>query len=263
MPGPAEQFRRLRLRLPRPWSLRLARLAYLPKIVSGDEGTRIAFAEEPLIEAIMVGELPLRGVGRGLTERVVEIPWVMRSLPGDPGARVLDVGTAFAPIVYKRMLVRRPERIDALDLAETRLPGIAAHVGDIRALPFADETFDFATCISTLEHIGMDNEHYGIPSGGGADVDGLRELGRVAGRVLVTVPAGADAELGWLRQYTPSTFRARVAEAGLEVHRLEVFAHDAASGWTPVGEDAVSELQFGTGGVYASAAVICLEAGRA
>ncbi len=261
--GPARTYRWLRLRLPQPWSLALARLAYLPRLLRRDPNTRIAFAEEELIERIMSADTPLQDVGVGLSERVVEVPWVLRSLPPASTARVLDLGTAFAPIVYKRLLLAQPQTIELADLAPAEIPTLKSHVADIRQLPFADDAFDAATCISTLEHIGMDNAHYRIESGGGGDddIEALRELGRVGRRVLVTVPSGGDDDLGWLRQYAPSTFRERAARAGLHVERLDVFAHDPLTGWRAVPEDSVGDLRFGQG-VYAAAAVICAELRR-
>ncbi len=251
-------FRSLRVRLPQPWALRVGQAAHLPRLVRGDAATRIAFAEERLIERLVSDDAPLDGVGVGLSERVIEIPWILRALPSNPGARVLDVGTAFAPVVYKRLLVRLAQRVETVDLAPTDLPGIVSHVADVRSLPFGDAAFDAATCISTLEHIGMDNAHYNVASGGAGDVEAMRELGRVARRVLITVPGGRDADLGWLRQYSPETFRGRVQRAGLSVLRFEVYAHDARRGWERVDEQAVGERQFGEG-VFAASAVICVE----
>jgi hypothetical protein len=254
-------FRRLRLRLAQPWSRRLGQLAYLPKLVAGDSSTRREFAEEPLIERLVAGRTPLSGIGVGLTERIVEIPWVLRSLNGQAGTRVLDIGTAFSPVVYKRLLVRQPQTVEVADLAVADSLGLRSHVADVRKLPFAADSFDVAICISTLEHVGMDNTNYNVASGGGGDVDALRELGRVAKTVFVTVPAGADANMGWQRQYAPGTFRRVVEEAGLMVKRLEVFAHDQPNGWAPAEETAVAERSYGEGAT-AAAAIICAELGR-
>lgn len=260
MPALSQTYVALRVRLPQPWSRLIGQLAYLPKLARGHRDTRLAFSEESAIEQLIATKQPLDRIGIDLSERVVEVPWVLRSLPKAP-ARVLDVGTAFAPIVYKRLLVRQPQVIDVVDLAEATIPGLNSYVADIRSLPFADNAYDAASCISTLEHIGMDNDHYNIESGGGGDTDGLRELGRVARRVLVTVPAGADEDLGWLRQYSPATFRRRVGEAGLAVVRLEVFAHDPINGWRSASEDSISDRHFGDG-TYAAAALICAELSR-
>ena len=259
MPAPtlSRVYVSLRVRLPQPWSRLLGQLAYLPQLARGHQETHMAFAEERLIEQLLAGDGPLERIGQGLSERVVEVPWVVRSLPRAP-SRVLDVGTAFAPVVYKRVLARQPQTVEVVDLAEASIPGLRSHVADIRSLPFADGEFGAATCISTLEHIGMENTHYNIESGGRGDVDALRELGRVARRILVTVPAGSDQNLGWLRQYSPSTFRLRVREAGLEAMRLEVFAHEQETGWQRASEDTIGDRHFGHG-VYAAAAVICAE----
>jgi hypothetical protein len=254
-------YRWLRLRLPQPWSRRVGQLAYLPKLVRGHAETRREFVEESLIERLASGDAPLERIGAGLSERVVEIPWVLRHLGEDRQSRVLDVGTAFSPTVYKRLLVRRECTVETVDLADASVAGLRSHVADVRELPFAADSFDVAVCVSTLEHIGMDNTQYEIASGGEGDAQALRELGRVARRVLVTVPAGVDADMGWQRQYAPRTFRRLVADAGLTVTSLDVFAHDPASGWAPAAEDAAEARTYGHGAV-AAAASICAELRR-
>jgi len=196
-----------------------------------------------------------------MSERVVEIPWVLRCLSGDQESRVLDIGTAFSVPVYKWLLVRQPHVVEVADLAEAYVPGLRSHVADVRSLPFAENSFDVAICISTLEHVGMDNTDYGVESGGAGEVGGLRELGRVARRALVTVPAGHDENMGWQRQYAPRTFRRVVEQAGLVVERLEVFVHDPVSGWAPAEEDSVEGRTYGEG-APAAAAVVCAELSR-
>jgi hypothetical protein len=256
-------YRWARLRLPQPWSRRLGQLAYLPRLATGHRDTRRAFAEERVIEPLVRGRLPLESVGVGLSERVVEIPWVLRRLADLPAARILDIGTAFSPAVYQHLLVRLPQEVETADLARTDIPGLHSHVADVRRMPFAADAFDVAIAISTLEHVGMDNDIYGVASGGGDDVTALRELGRVAPTVLVTVPAGADANMGWQRQYQPSTFRRVVEQAGLTVAHLDVFVHDPARGWTAADDEhSVADRQYGRGAV-AAAAVICAQLTRA
>ena len=225
----------------------------------GHEPTRRTFSEEALIDRLAGSGEPLAGVGVGLSERVIEIPWVIRNLAAaERSLRVLDIGTAFAPDAYKWLLVRLAHTVEVVDLADAEIPGVESHVADVRELPFDSGSFDVATCISTLEHIGLDNDHYGIQSGGDGDVQALRELGRVARRVLVTVPAGCDANMGWQRQYAPATFRRTAEQAGLEVERLDVFMHKPESGWVPAEEDSVASRTYGQGAV-AAAANICAE----
>lgn len=254
-------YRRLRLRLPQPWSRRVGQLAYLPRLIGGHQETRREFTEELLIERLASDDEPLELLGVGLSERVIEIPWVLRRLAAARAGRVLDIGTAFSPMVYKRLLVRQPHAVEVADLAEADIVGLKTHIADVRDLPFAVDSFDIAICLSTLEHVGMDNAQYKIESGGGGDVDALRELGRVARRVLVTVPAGADADMGWQRQYAPATFRRVAAQAGLTVERLDVFSHDPVVGWAPAEEDSIGGRTYGQGAV-AAAASICAELSR-
>ncbi len=220
------------------------------------------FEEESVIERLATGRQPMEGYGRALTERVVEIPWVWRHLPAGEGLRVLDVGTAYAPMIYKWLLLRLPHTVEVADLNEAYMPGLASHVADLRSLPFADNSFDVAICISTLEHVGMDNTNYHVGVGGGGDVQALGELGRVGRVVFVTVPAGGDADMGSYRQYSPARFRAVVEEAGLQVRSLDVFAHDPVSGWESAAEDSVGDRTYQVDAV-AAAAVICAEVSRA
>ena len=161
-------------------------------------------------------------------------------------------------MVYQRRLVRMAQTVELADLADPDIPGLLSHRVDLRELPFEADTFDVAICISTLEHIGMDNDKYRVASGGGGDLAALRELGRVARRVLVTVPGGSDEDLGWQRQYSPPSFRRLAADAGLRVAALEVFAHDPDRGWSAVEETAIGSRLYGEGSV-AAAAVICAE----
>ncbi len=137
----------------------LGAAGHLPPLLSSADARR-DFREEGLIEASIGMRVPLGRRTLGLSERVVEVPWVLeRVVPGD--LSVLDVGSAYAPFVYRRLLCRLPVRErHAVDLAPTALPGVNGHVADARELPFDDKAFDLAICISTLEHIGLDNTFY-------------------------------------------------------------------------------------------------------
>jgi SAM-dependent methyltransferase len=262
--GPRRAFRRLRVSLPQPWARLLGQAAYAPALLRS-EVTRRAFREEAAIERVLAHDLPLTGQGAGLTERVVEIPWVLRRLPR-PAGRLLDVGTAFAPPVYHRQLVRLPaaER-HGVDLAAFELDGVVSHRGDVRALPFEDGSFDRVICISTLEHIGLDTERYvgpdGHPRDESGDLTALRELGRVAGpggRVLVTVPGGRAGTFDWFRQYSVPAWRELVARAGLEIEELDTFEQDLARGWRTCTPEELERRTYDVDAVGAGA-VICAE----
>jgi SAM-dependent methyltransferase len=235
--------------------------AYLPKLLTSAD-VRRHFREEVAIGAAVRSGRELPAGGEGLSERVIEVPWVMRNLP-DGHPRVLDTGTANAPLAYQRLLSRLDADVQGADLVPFELPGVRSTVADLRELPFGEASFDATLCISTLEHVGMDNEVYfdstGQPVDEQGDLTALRELGRVTrpgGRVLVTVPGGRDESFGWHRQYSPDGF-ARLAEAaGLETVQLDLFAHDPGVGWRAVPPEDLRERSYGSGAV-AAAGLIC------
>jgi SAM-dependent methyltransferase len=118
--------------------------------------------------------------------RYLELPWALEALGAKPGERVLDLAS---PKLLAVQLAKEGARVTCVDQLEREIEtwralagdlGVDFLVGDGRALPFEDASFDHATSISVLEHI----EDRG-------DVEALGELARVVrlgGRVLVTLP---------------------------------------------------------------------------
>src|SRR3981081_133204 len=129
----------------------------------------------------------------GMTERVVEIPWVISRING--AQRVLDVGTTWALPVYLDGIRRLGlPSLRGVDLVALQGAGFEMVQADVMALPYADASFDLILCISTLEHIGLDVSGYGGKAQNEAgDVLAIREMARIlapTGRLLITVPFG-------------------------------------------------------------------------
>jgi hypothetical protein len=160
--------------------------------------------------------------------------------------------------MQRRLARLSAERVVGVDLAPFDLRGVESVRGDIRSLPFRDGEFDVAICLSTLEHIGMDTSRYVAQDDptAGDDVVALRELGRVARRVLLTVPGGDDADFEWQRQYSPARLGAIAAAAGLRIETLDAFVHDPNVGWRGVPPDETSGRTYGSG-APAAAALLC------
>ncbi len=190
----------------------------------------------------------------GTDERPVEIPWCLARIR--PGERVLDVGYAFAEPAYLEGLAELGD-VTGVDLVIREVPGVTSVQADLRELPFADAAFDVAIVISTLEHVGRDNTQYGLEAEEKDSLGAaLRELRRVASRVLVTVPTGERELRPEQMVYEPSEWVARFADAGFIVFEDELYEL-GDDGWRSVTELSPG-TRYGTRGPGASA-VLCAE----
>jgi SAM-dependent methyltransferase len=196
----------------------------------------------------------------GSDERLVEIPWVLSRLRQ---GRVLEVGYAFAEPAYIAALVEAdPGELVGVDLAEAEVPGFETVVADARELPFQDASFDQVLLVSTLEHIGADNEVYGHerPSDDTGRAAALRELRRVlrpSGSLLVTVPLGEPGDYGWFRQEDVRGWTRLLTGAGLFIEEQEAYEL-TGEGWRSAPTFAPKGVVYGTRGPAASA-VLCAE----
>lgn len=151
------------------------------------------------------------GYGVALDERVVEYPWVLSRIPSIDNLSVLDAGSVF----NFEQIIKHPnlsgKHLTIVNLNPEKncfwKKGISYLFADIRDLPFKDNSFDIITCISTLEHIGMDNKIYtgkNDVSAVGDFAPALIELWRVLkndGRLLITVPFGKYRDFGFFQQF--------------------------------------------------------------
>lgn len=149
----------------------------------------------------------------GVDERVVEYGWLfdrMRSLPG--GGRVLDAGSVLnhAPLLNGWKRAGFPT-VSIVTLAYEGHAFVSNEVryefADLRKLPYRDEWFSAVLCLSTIEHVGLDNTIYGASAEMTVDptreaVRALQEIRRVTARggsLLLSVPFGARSNRGWFR----------------------------------------------------------------
>jgi len=154
-----------------------------------------------------------KGYGSRLDERVVEYPWALSKLSTE-AVVLLDAGGALDHCLFLRLplLGRKPIIIYALAL-EGRSPdraNVSYIQGDLRCTILRDELVDEIVCISTLEHIGMDNtllytkdtqyKEACLTDYQKALLEFKRLLKR-GGKVYLTVPYGRYHNFGWLQQF--------------------------------------------------------------
>jgi len=238
----------------------LSRAALLGDLVGGDEFARVRLLDDAVSFAAWARRAGERSrelrAPPGSDERPIEIPWCLARYRGEP--RVLDVGYAYAEPAYLAALVGLgATELVGVDLAEAEVPGLRPVVGDVRSLPFPDGAFDVVFCISTIEHVGADNERYGLDAAPGGLDEGLRELRRAGGRILVTVPCGEPGDHGWFVQDDADGWRKRFRDAGFLVFEDEVYEL-GAEGWRAAPAFDPAGVRYGERGPGASA-VLCAE----
>ncbi len=187
-----------------------------------------------------------------LDERVIEYPWVFLRL--NNGQRLLDVGSVLNYPFCEPILRNKFQQVYLQNLVSQTIVNHSFFfqvVQDIREPLWLGDTFDAVTCISTLEHVGMDNVSYtGIQSNELQVADYLiavREMVRVVkkgGVVLITVPYGRPDKLGWI-QIFGSAHLAQI-ELTVKPHRYEVeFFQVYGSGWQRCSAEACENRIYG------------------
>lgn len=209
-------------------------------------------ADPELVREIGRGQLPA-GFAIGVDERSVEYPWAVAHLRDGEGP-VLDAGSAlnFEELAELPLWRRRPLTIAGLSVEKKCFYplGISYQFCDLRDLPFRDGFFHDVACLSTLEHVGMDNSIYGHDNEqpnldvastelkSDAFLPAVRELCRVTGktgRVLVTVPVGRYEHHGFFQQFDEPLIGLLKDELGRHGQVGEQYFRYEQSGWVACG----------------------------
>ncbi len=170
-------------------------------------------ADNSLLDTFLNAQPLPGGYGIKLDERTVEYPWVLSRIKTKPSGMLLDAGSVlnFDFVLSNPILTNRTIYIYNLAPEEViERPNVSYIYGDLRSTAFKDGFFDEIVCISTLEHIGMDNtflysqDQKFKESAGGDYLKVILEFERIlkpGGRLLITVPFGAYEHLNWLQQF--------------------------------------------------------------
>jgi SAM-dependent methyltransferase len=230
----------------RPW--RLGYGAYRNKYLAE------SISNPSILEIFLKSKSLPPGYGFRLDARVVEIPWVLARVARRTG-RLLDAGSSLnhdfvltvPPLSNKKITIvtLSPE---ATCLWKT---GVSYVFGDLRSMDFRDECFDTIVCISTIEHVGMDNFLYtgqkeDTPKDSQDFILALRELKRVLkkdGMLYITFPFGKFEDHGWFQQFNANLTDRLIKEFAPSRLNETVFRYEP-SGWQLSNRTSCAQAQF-------------------
>lgn len=214
-----------------------------------------AVNDEALLDTFAEKRQLSRGYGYRLDARIIEIPWVLSRVRAT-GERFLDAGSA---LNYDFVLVS-PALKEKQTTIVTLAPegqafwqlGVSYVFGDLRDLDFRDERFDAVACISTIEHIGMDNTMYAEDlaiaqrSDPGEFVLAVKELKRVlkkGGTLYISFPFGRYENHGWFQQFDSALVDTLIEAFGPTRHAESIFQYHP-DGWQLSDRDACKDCEF-------------------
>lgn len=152
-----------------------------------------------------IGRLDMDGLLAGiLSERAVEYRFLARNLlPSRSNMRILDVGSERSALTRAlgKFGNNKKWEVFGIDIAEG-IPHVSKEEKeesrlllmrmDARFAGFRNEMFDKIICVSTVEHIGIQSDHYIVGEYDAlGDVKAFSEIFRIlkkGGRVVLTVP---------------------------------------------------------------------------
>jgi SAM-dependent methyltransferase len=153
--------------------------------------------------------------------------------------------------------------------------GVSYLYADLRELPLKDGVYDRVVSVSTLDHVGLDNNRFGGEAPVAADpqpevLRALHELRRVlrpGGDLYLTVPVGRGDRFDWVRSFTGEDLDQLVTAFGASNVTAEFFRHDNGRGWHRAEREEIAEARYrdhltsgpvGPDRVVAAEAVVCL-----
>jgi SAM-dependent methyltransferase len=188
-------------------------------------------------------ELPAN-YGQCLDERVIEYPWMIsRLLKDTSGEYFLDAGSSlnYACLIEHPRLAN--QNLYCLTLAPEEncfwQQGVSYVFADLRNTPFKDNFFDRVISISTLEHIGMNNQMLYTSKSNYQEnkpqdyLTAIREIKRILKKghqCLITLPFGRS-QYDVFQQQFDATMLDRLKQEFAPIDYQESFYQYHEDGW--------------------------------
>jgi len=215
-----------------------------------------AIEDECLMRTFKDGLSLPAGYGVGVDERCVEYPWLFSCFPASPG-KVLDAGSV---LNYDYILDQPAIKEDDLTIltlgpeagACYYIKGVSYLFADLRDTPIRDNFFDFIVCLSTLEHVGMDNTIFtnnsrykeNRPTDFVMVMNEFRRILKPRGTLLLSVPYGKYQNMGMQQQFDKALLTEAMEAFGPVDRSSMTFYQYQSSGWQVAREDECCEAQY-------------------
>ncbi|MBI2062852.1 MAG: methyltransferase domain-containing protein [Candidatus Yanofskybacteria bacterium] len=207
-----------------------------------------------LLKLFKNGEKLPEKYGVGVDERIVEIPWIISQIGGDR-VEMLDAGSAlnFVEIVEHKNVASKNLFVMNLNPESNCFwkKGVSYVYGDIRKAPFKSDNFDIISCVSTLEHIGMDNTQIytgekQFKENNGDYLPAVLEMKRMlkpGGTLFITVPFGQYENHGFFQQFDLQMVQ-KIIDAFGAASCESVFYKYSKNGWQISDEARCSDAKY-------------------
>ena len=203
-------------------------------------------------------QLPI-SFGKGIDERIVEYPWFFSNAEILPEQHLhyLDAG----PVMNHEFIVDRAIKLSK-NVHFTTLShekncfqnlDISYLFADLVSLPVKDDFYDLISCISTLEHVGCNNECYGSKGTSLSEnqkdftyLDAAKELFRVlkpGGTLYITVPFGRYMHLGMIQQFDNEMLKKLLQVFARTTNKCDFFKY-TSRGWQKSNQEECKDVIF-------------------
>ena len=170
-------------------------------------------------------------------ERVVENSFIENCLL--ERNNVADMGFAYAEDRWYFLLNKlKINNLVGIDLATQQRIDYGVYkmklLEDMREMNIESKTFDAILCVSTLEHVGMNNKIYGFkkenrPQDQSKALDELYRILRNGGRLYLTLPFGHYQVEDWYVQYDLEHLMRLITSSKFITKRM--FCYKENNGW--------------------------------